>query len=239
MSINLIRLGQGLPVVFFHGWGFDHQIWLPLAEQLTTKYQLILVDLPGFGLTPLMEWDEFKKQLLLQLPPIFSLVGWSLGGLYAQRLAIEESKHISSLVNIASLPYFIADKAWPAVPKEVFNQFYKNLSLDLDKTLNDFIKLQLNKEKRIIPLGIMPTQKGLEAGLTVLDQWDLRTPLAKLIKPTCFMFGRLDPIAPSKMMEVMQQRYPQFNYVLFKRAAHMPFLSDTELFINEFHRFIQ
>lgn len=239
MNINLIRYGQGLPVVFFHGWGFDHHVWLPLVDQLGSHYQLILVDLPGFGLSSSMSWDDFKSQLLAQLPPVFALVGWSLGGLYAQRLAIEESLRVSSLMSIGSSPYFIADPTWPAVPKEVFNHFYKNLSLDLEKTLRDFISLQLNKTKLTLPLGTMPTQKGLEEGLRILDQWDLRDELHTVSIPTSFLFGRLDPIAPVKIMQTMEIVYPNFNYVLFKKSAHMPFLSHQDLFINEFQRLIK
>ncbi len=239
MNIHLISYGQGLPVVFFHGWGFDHQIWLPLVEQLHENYQLFLVDLPGFGLTPLMDWNEFKRQLLEQLPSIFALAGWSLGGLYAQRLTIEEPHRVSSLINIASLPYFIAEDEWPAVPKNVFNQFYINLSFDHEHTLKSFISLQLNQKKPTISLGTIPSQASLNAGLQILEQWDFRSTLSKIYQPTCFMFGRLDPIAPVKIMEVMKNQYPHFNYVLFKHAAHMPFLSHTRLFIEEFHRFIK
>lgn len=239
MNINLISHGQGLPVVFFHGWGFDHHVWLPLVDKLAAQYQLILVDLPGFGSTPIMTWSDFKTQLLNQLPKTFALAGWSLGGLYAQRLAIEELHRVSSLMSIASSPCFIADESWPAVPKEVFSHFYKNLSLDLEKTLKDFISLQLNKANLDLPLGRMPSKEGLEEGLKILDQWDLRKELHGFSKPTCFMFGRLDPIAPVKIMEVMQKLYPNFDYVFFNRSAHMPFLSHMDLFIDEFRRFIK
>lgn len=239
MNINLISHGQGLPVVFFHGWGFDHHVWLPLVEQLEGQYQLILVDLPGFGATPLMDWESFKTKLLAQLPSSFALVGWSLGGLYAQRLALEAAQRVSSLMSIGSSPCFIADAEWPAVSKAVFEHFYKNLSLDLKKTLNDFISLQLNKAKLTIPLGLIPSREGLEAGLHVLEQWDLRAELHKLSLATCFIFGRLDPIAPVKIMETMQKCYPNFDYVLFNRAAHIPFLSHMDLFISEFRRFIK
>ena len=54
MNVSQLSYGQGKPIVFFHGWGFDHQIWLPLVPLLNNKYQLILVDLPGFGQTPMM-----------------------------------------------------------------------------------------------------------------------------------------------------------------------------------------
>lgn len=238
MNINLIKYGEGTPVVFFHGWGFDHQVWLSLVPQLSEYYQLILVDLPGFGLTPIMDWCIFKEQLLAQLPKPFALVGWSLGGLYAQRLAIEEPFYVSHLMAVTSSPCFIADESWPALSKEVFNHFYNNLTLNPEKTLKEFVYLQLNKTKVPIELTHVPSQEGLMGGLNILEHWDLRQALKNYSNPTCFVFGRLDPIVPVKIMEQMKTSYPQFHYV-FLRSAHMPFLSHRELFIDELTRFIK
>jgi len=238
MNIHLTSYGQGTPVVFFHGWGFDQQIWMPLIADLSMSYRIFLVDLPGFGFTPIMDWDAFKAQLLGELPQHFAVVGWSLGGLYAQRLAFEEAKRVSALMSIASSPRFIEDPTWPAVSKKVFTQFYDNLSQDIEGTLKDFLSLQLNKNQISLHLGKIPSQAGLEAGLKVLDEWDLRDQLKNFTNPACFLFGRLDPITPARLMNTMKMVYPHFNYVLFKRSAHMPFLSHKDLFIDELRRFI-
>lgn len=239
MKLNLIKIGQGAPVVFFHGWGFDHRIWLSISPDLVNNYELILVDLPGFGASSLMEWSTFKKDLLQQLPEQFSVVGWSLGGLFAQRLAIEEPSRLSSLICIGSLPCFVAEESWPAVPKKVFDNFYKNLVNNAEITLNEFINLQLNQIKVPIQQGATPSKEGLEQGLRILQKWDFRSRLSTLKFPIHFIFGRLDPIAPVRMMRVMELLYPHFSYLMFKRSAHMPFLSQAELFIEELKRRIQ
>ncbi len=239
MNIHLSKHGSGFPLVFFHGWGFDSQIWKPLLPLLKTKYQLIMVDLPGFGLSPMMEWDEFKSQLLTLLPEQFALVGWSLGGLYATRLALEEPLHVAYLINITSSPCFLSGDRWPGVSPEVFSGFYQNLISNPRRTLEDFTQLQVNKTQLKLPLGDLPSSDGLKAGLEILGTWDFREQL-KAIKPAvCYMFGRLDPIVPVKTMRVMQVIYPQFKYVFFNKAAHMPFLSHMDLFINELNGLIK
>jgi pimeloyl-[acyl-carrier protein] methyl ester esterase len=238
MKIHITRYGSGLPLVFFHGWGFDSQIWQSLVPYFIEYCEIILVDLPGFGLSPMQDWCAFKKNLLAILPPKFILSGWSMGGLFATRLAVEEQDRIIKLINITSSPRFISDFEWPGVSKEVFVTFYQNLVQDVNKTLQDFINLQLNKKTFQLPSGSLPSKEGLEAGLEILDDWDLRGRLTELKIPTCFMFGRLDPITPVKTMYFMQSIYPDFKYVLFNKAAHMPFLSHTELFVNEFSEFI-
>jgi len=239
MNLHINKYGQGFPLVFFHGWGFDSQIWLPLVEKLAVKYQLILVDLPGFGLSPAMEWTIFKEKLLSQLPDKFALTGWSMGGLYAMRLAIEAPERVASLLNITASPRFIMDDSWPGVRRSVFSEFYKKLATDVQATLNEFIGLQIDTNKMPLAPGYPPSSEGLESGLKILDFWDLREGLHDFDKPVCFMFGRLDPIVPIKTMQVMQQRYPDFHYVLFPRAAHMPFLSHRDEFIEKLVEFIQ
>jgi pimeloyl-[acyl-carrier protein] methyl ester esterase len=232
MNVHLKTYGQGKPLVFFHGWGFSHSVWLPLVPELSAEYQIILVDLPGFGGTPLMEWADFKKQLLSQLPPQFTMVGWSMGGLYATRLALE-SDHVTHLINIASSPYFLMHQDWPGVSKKVFTTFYKNLAKDPHATLTEFIQLQAGKSSFQNIIDTLPSTESLAFGLSILDTWDFREPLRHFVQPAAYMFGRLDPIVPVKTMKAMERIYPDFKYVFFSRAAHMPFISHRDMFVNE------
>ncbi|KGP64399.1 pimelyl-ACP methyl ester esterase [Legionella norrlandica] len=200
---------------------------------------MILVDLPGFGLTSMMDWQSFKENLLKQLPDTFVLAGWSMGGLYATRLAIEEPARVRYLLNITSSPRFISDMDWPGVEQEVFANFYSNLSEDITKTLNEFLSLQLSNMKFDFKIGHPPSPEGLELGLKILYTWDLREDLKKLSIPTAYLFGRLDPITSAKTMKTMEELYPDFKYILFNKAAHMPFLSHTDLFVKTINEFIK
>lgn len=103
MSLHIRTKGQGHPLVLFHGFGFDSSIWSPIESKLSSKYQLYLVDLPGFGRSELMPWDEFSQKLYATLPNQFALLGWSMGGLYATKMAYESPSRVSHLINIASI----------------------------------------------------------------------------------------------------------------------------------------
>ncbi len=173
MSVNLSIHGHGKPLVLLHGWGFDAQIWSPLLPLLMQQYRLYLVDLPGFGLTSPMDWEEFKLNLLKHLPQQFAIAGWSLGGLFATRLAIEKPQCVTHLINIASSPRFIRDTNWPGVDAQVFRRFYLDLANDPQKTLRLFIELQLQGHVLSGVEGHPATIEGLRAGLDVLVSWDL------------------------------------------------------------------
>ncbi len=235
--IQIQGKGKGTPLVLFHGWGFDSQIWHPLLPELTNRYQLYLVDLPGFGLTPNMQWEAFKPALLKCLPKKFALLGWSMGGLMATRLAIEEPEHITHLINVTSSPYFIRQVEWPGVVTQVFNDFYQALASNPQQTLQEFITLQLQGQK--IFSGHPPSLHGLREGLDLLMTWDLRQNLTQLNHPVCYMFGRLDAIVPRTTMITMQTIYPHFHYTMFPKAAHAPFLSHTDEFITALEEFLQ
>lgn len=229
--------GKGQPIVLFHGWGFDSQIWQPLLPALTNQYQLYLVDLPGFGLTPQMKWDSFKTALLKQLPSAFAVIGWSMGGLLATKLAFEEPGRVSHLINITSSPCFIRDTHWPGVDPKIFRAFYQSLASNPQQTLQEFITLQLQGHK--VGFGQVPSLGGLLAGLNLLMSCDLRQHLSSFEIPVCYMFGRLDAIVPHTTLVTMQTIYPQFQYTLFPKAAHAPFLSHTDDFIIALERFLQ
>ena len=228
-----------MPLVFFHGWGFSHTIWLSLAQALEKDYELYLVDLPGYGKSVSLDWESFKTELLHQLPEAFAIAGWSLGGLFASRLTIEEPSHITHLVNIASSPCFIRERDWPGVDKQVFAEFCSNLVAEPLETLMKFVGLQLNGQSLQKKHLSLPSALSLQEGLKILAEWDLREALGRIMKPTCFMFGRLDTITTRRTMAAMQARYPQFRYILFSKAAHMPFLAEQEMFITCLREFVQ
>lgn len=237
----MTKYGHGTPVLLFHGWGFNQSIWTGLLPKLTHKYTVYLVDLPGFGTSKYQDWQNFKLSLLSLLPPKFALLGWSMGGLYATRLALEEPDRVSCLFNIASSPHFLASKSWPGILPQAFQKFYQQLQHNPQKMLTDFIELQLpdNNCHSKQYIGAPPDIQGLKAGLDTLLNWDFRDKIMQLTIPVCYSFGRLDSIVPYKTLSVMNTRYPEFNYVSFRCSAHAPFLSEDTLFLSELEAFIQ
>ncbi len=237
-SLSADRAPTDKTLVLFHGWGFDSLIWKPFVAALAAydskyTYQLYLVDLPGFGCSDYVDWDIFKADLLTQLPPKFGLLGWSMGGLLATRLAIEEPQRVIELFNLTSTPKFIQAGDWKGIDVGVFQQFYQQLIDNPIQTRIQFIQDQLSGQTLSDDLFIIqPSVTGLRAGLDLILTWDLRSLLPQLKIPVYYLFGRLDAIVPRRMMQIMQKTYPQFNYVIFNQSAHAPFLSQPDEFIK-------
>jgi pimeloyl-[acyl-carrier protein] methyl ester esterase len=105
-----------------------------------------------------------------------------------------------------------------------------NLKSDPRSFLSEFVSLQL--QNQTLSYQNQAESNALEAGLEVLEQWDLREPLRQFNKPTSYLFGRLDAITPARTMIRMKKIFPHFDYQLFDKAAHMPFLSHQDEFIR-------
>lgn len=226
-------------LVLLHGWGFDHHIWTPLLSKLTPYYQVWLVDLPGMGDSAVMTWPEFKTQLLQKVKRSFAVVGWSLGGLYAMRLALEVRSSVTHLICVSSSPFFMQDTSWPGLDPTVLDDFAQQLQQDFRTTQQQFLKWQFCRQLNadVLPRRT-PAQSALQQGLIQLKQWDFRQELNALLTssmgtvPTAFYFGRLDAIVPIKVCAAMQLQYPQCHYHVFQKAGHLPFLSHPEEFLS-------
>lgn len=86
--------GKGKLVVLLHGWGDDHRTFNALRKKLATKYQVLALDLPGFGGTqrPESVWDlddyaRYLKNALakLELGRPYAVIAHSNGGALAIR----------------------------------------------------------------------------------------------------------------------------------------------------------
>lgn len=94
MSIHYERRGSGPPLVLLHGIGHRWQAWEPVLDVLAAEHDVIAVDLPGFGQSPVADgYDidravrvlaDFFAELGLGKPHV---AGNSLGGLLSLELA--------------------------------------------------------------------------------------------------------------------------------------------------------
>lgn len=53
MSVSYDRRGSGAPLVLVHGIGSRWECWEPVLDRLAEQHDVIAVDLPGFGGTPI------------------------------------------------------------------------------------------------------------------------------------------------------------------------------------------
>lgn len=96
--------GHGSTIVLVHGLASSPQDWLPVARRLARNHRVVLVDLPGHGLTPMpspFDLDNavtaLDAALARERGPVL-LVGHSVGGVVATAEAITHPERVRGLV---------------------------------------------------------------------------------------------------------------------------------------------
>lgn len=253
MSCHVEIIGQGQPLVMIHGWGMHSGVWQPLIKRLSAKYMLYLIDLPGHGNSrPVEPYHLYNlaDEVAEVIPGISDVLGWSLGGLVAQRIALDQPDRIRRLILMSSTPKFVSGVDWnPAVDPAVWSDFADKVNHDYKATLLQFLTLQCmqSSDRRAIIRQLRqsfetrptPTQSTLQRALHILLESDLRSELAAIRKPTLLIHGDRDTLAPVQAAHWMMQQLPVGFLRVMSGAAHAPFLSHTEQFIETLNQFLE
>lgn len=103
---------EGSWFVLIHGGFADHRIWLPVASHLTAAgHRVLLPDLPGYGKSePVPDWsiplaaDSVLEAMRHRNVNDAVIAGFSVGGMVALQLALEQSDMVWGLGLISTGP---------------------------------------------------------------------------------------------------------------------------------------
>jgi 3-oxoadipate enol-lactonase len=109
-KIHYVEEGHGPSVVFAHGFLFDHTMFAAQFEELPDNYRCIAWDMRGHGRSECPDGPWSMQDLVVDLISFIEgtnaapchLVGMSIGGMIAVRVALQRSDLVRSLVLINS-----------------------------------------------------------------------------------------------------------------------------------------
>ena len=234
--------GRGPAIVMLHGWALHGGVFAPLVQQLSDRYTLYRVDLPGHGLsrdndTPLL-LEACVAQIAARTPSAVWL-GWSLGGLFALHAAATRPDRVQGLVMVCATPRFVHAPDWPhAVDGSVFAQFAHDLQQEHRGTLERFLTLDTlgsehaREELRWLRQELYargePTASALQAGLQLLQSTDLRSVLPMLTCPSLWISGRRDRLVPVAGIDNAVQMAGNATHLSIARGAHAPLIGHAD-----------
>jgi len=136
-NIDYIDVGTGRPVVLIHSSVSGNQQWRSLTESLKDRYQVLAVNLFGYGDTT--PWPENAMQtlddhadLVLALCNISSdqvfLVGHSFGGSVALQAALRLGQKVAGLILLEPNPFYL------------LSQHKRHAAFEEAKALRDHVK---------------------------------------------------------------------------------------------------
>jgi pimeloyl-ACP methyl ester carboxylesterase len=109
--LNYVLEGAGPPVVLIHGVGADLGSWDEVAKRLRERWSLLRMDLRGHGRSPLIreEWsiEKFASDIVDTMDAVgwsqAHVVGFSLGGLIAQSIALDHPDRVDRLAILSAV----------------------------------------------------------------------------------------------------------------------------------------
>jgi pimeloyl-[acyl-carrier protein] methyl ester esterase len=243
--------GQGLPLIFLHGWGFDHRVWDTTVTPLSEKWHCYQVDLPGHGQSSFCEYTlpTLTQRLAEHLPQNAIWVGWSLGGLLAMAMAIYQPISVRALILVATSPRFTTTVDWPyAMTFELLQEFTQQLEIDTLGTLQRFLVLQvkdsefIQRQLRILRAlreqMTLTSLATLQTSLQFLMTTDLRPQLNAISCPALLILGGRDVLVPVSVGIGCHRDWPAAQIQVIPTAAHLPFLSHPDVFLQHFQAFL-
>jgi len=252
MSLHVKSSGSGAPLLLIHGWGMHGGVWDGVVQKLAADFRVHSVDLPGYGYSNTehgLTLDAIVDSLSVCFTVPLNICGWSLGGQVALRWARREPKKVQRLILAASTPCFAERADWGSGMKsEVLQQFAMELEKNHAATLRRFIALQLRgseHERELLALmrGSLfnrgePDMDALRAGLCILRDADLRDELHDIKQPALVIAGERDKLTPPEASYYLAQSMPAARLFEVAGAAHAPFLSHPEVFVEQVKSFL-
>ncbi|MGE5440311.1 MAG: alpha/beta fold hydrolase [Bacteroidota bacterium] len=234
------------PVIFIHGFPFDHTMWKSQVEFLKQNYYCVTYDIRGLGKSDAGDGqytiesftdDLFKiiDELKLMKPV---LCGLSMGGYIALR-AIERSQDRFSglvLMNTKAAPDDNEGKLKRAdgIKKINTQGIEKFISTFVPNCFGDIAMSEMKKMyEGTLKKSMQSNPTGVKGCLLAMaGRTDLEPFLGKIELPTLVLCGSLDKLIPPPVMRAMSEKIKGSEFAATPRAGHLTPLENPE-FVND------
>lgn len=239
IPVNLIEKNPKAKktLLILHGWGHHGGLWQNLADNLKQSVRIILVDLPGFGSTPLLpphagvpSYSDFVYHLVQKLKiksPI--ILGHSFGGQITIHHALNHPQSLDSIILVSpagvrlrskktKLMIFLAKqiKTLQVIfPRPILKAIIRNF------TSNDYLEA---------------TQEYKEI-LKIILKDDYSTRLKDITTPTHIIWGDGD-LEIAYNGKLMHEQIPDSTLDVIYGADHNPHLKKVTELANIINKYL-
>ncbi len=233
--IHFVEAGPPLtngisPIVFIHGAGGSHQIWLHQCRALGRERRAIALDLPGHGESNGSGSDriEVYRDLVrrfvavLGLPRIV-LVGHSMGGAITQSFALTYPDQLAAIVLVGTGARLrVNPKIFAALqddPRGAVELITRSARAP------DARPEEIEQDAEAMLRTPIPV---IEGDLRACDVFDLMAQVEQIAVPTLVVCGSDDLMTPPKYAEYLHQQIQGSQLVLVPAAGHMVMLEKPD-----------
>lgn len=255
LSIHYYRGGpaKGETVLMIHGFAADKDNWLQFARHFTTRYDVIAIDLPGFG-------DSSKPQASYdvgtQVERIASfiqalkvnrlhLIGNSMGGHVAALYAARYPQQVRSLALLANAGINAPQKSEliARLERGEDNPLLVRAPTDFEQLLNFvFVEpppLPAPLKRYLAERAIGNNAHHQRIFAQLIERYiPLEPELEKIQAPTLLLWGDRDRVLDVSSIEVMQPLLKRPSVVIMHDCGHAPMIERPQETAGHYQRFL-
>lgn len=256
LNVHYRKTGQGHPFVLIHGFGANLWNWEEWTDLLNDNYQVISLDLPGFGLTgPTSKRDystatqvTFLNNFLEKIGvDTFYLAGNSMGGNISWNYTLQYPEKVKKLILLNSSGYpkegdgIIGFKLiqTPIVKDLVVKITPKSLVL---KTLKDAHEDDKFATESLLQFyhDIMRRTGNRQALVDRMSEKyiDNSSLIPNISTPTLIIWGEKDLVIPVGMAHKFQEDLPNSELIVYENIGHLPMVEIPEQTVEDVMAFI-
>jgi len=245
-AVHYVESGQGVPLVLLHANPGDSLDFLAVIPALAQHYRVLAVDWPGYGgsapprqlgaLSARFFSDVLRDFLQALSLPSALLIGNSLGGNAAARLAIESPNSVRGLVLVSPggfTPHSLVSRAFcrfqgsrlALSPRFLAGLYLKRRTPTVNSMLERAATSQATAGR--VALNRAVWRSFIE------PEHDLRKVAGAIEAPTLLLFGKYDPVVPAGRDGVVAARSLPGARLVVMSSGHAPFAEVPEAFLAQ------
>ena len=268
MTVRGVKLryrpaGKGEPILLLHGLGASLEQWEWSQPGLSSRHEVVALDLPGFGRSQSPPRDQFDLDHMVSLLGGFidamgwqsaTVIGNSMGGLLAISMALNLEGRVSRLVLTGSAGLG-RDLGWPLrvawlpclgeaiLPfmklRPLVHYSLRRLFSDPSRLPNRMVDVSAdNYKRRSIRSNFL---RAIRIGVSLSGQRDsinFRDQLDKIRVPTLLIWGREDGVMPLEHGKIAHQLIAGSKLTVIDDCGHVPQIEHPGRFVDEVEHFL-
>jgi pimeloyl-ACP methyl ester carboxylesterase len=230
--------GEGEPLLLIPGLGLNHQSWQDGISVYMNEFKVIAFDPRGTGLSTFPEGVDVTTALMADDAAALldslgvdaaHVLGWSLGGMVAQEMALRHPEKVRSLILGSASPggpHSVPSEDWAVAAFTAF------LTQGRDVTTPNFLEalfspayLADHHSEAVeyvgrLNSGVPAPLQAIMAQAQAITAHDTYDRLPSITAPTLILHGADDPLQPAENARILAERIPGAELILLEGARH-------------------
>lgn len=226
-------IGEGYPMVLIHGLSASNEVWLSQVPAFSQKHTVVTMDLRGHGQSdkPEMAYsiELFSNDVVALMDHLgikqAIIIGVSMGGMVAQRMALDHSKYVNKLILVDTMSHM--DKCLRmkmengALLAERFGMEVQARNGLPWAFSTSFINEHFDEIMNIIDdVSSLPAGPYIQSVKACIGH-DVKNQLSKILVQTLVIVGEEDILTPRYFSKVLCENIPDCRMSVIKGSGHV------------------